>query len=151
MSFSAKHFWGLLHRFRLLLIGAVAVSAYLIFIWDLRNSSYLADPLLATFLQMAASLIAFTFAANAMIRFRGMHDRISLILAFGFILAGLIEAGSSMTFFAECSSPIPAEARFPLVGSRAARFSVSFCLRRCWWNAVRPYHANPGRKLLAPP
>lgn len=99
MTFSAKYFWGILHRFRLLLIGAVAASAYLIFIWDLRNSSYLADPLLATFLQMAGSLIAFTFAANAMIRFRGMHDRISLILAFGFILAGLIEAGSSMTFF----------------------------------------------------
>ena len=48
---------------------------------------------------MAGSLIAFTFAANAMIRFRGTHDRISLILAFGFVLAGLIEAGSSMTFY----------------------------------------------------
>jgi diguanylate cyclase (GGDEF)-like protein len=48
---------------------------------------------------MAGSLIAFTFAANAMIRFRGTHDRISLILAFGFVLAGLIEAASSMTFY----------------------------------------------------
>ena len=43
--------------------------------------------------------IAFTFAANAMVRFRGTHDRISLILAFGFVLAGLIEAGTSMTFY----------------------------------------------------
>jgi diguanylate cyclase (GGDEF)-like protein len=34
-----------------------------------------------------------------MIRFRGTHDRISLILAFGFVLAGLIEAASSMTFY----------------------------------------------------
>jgi diguanylate cyclase (GGDEF)-like protein len=48
---------------------------------------------------MAGSLIAFTFAANAMVRFRGTHDRISLILAFGFVLAGLIEAGSSMAFY----------------------------------------------------
>ncbi len=46
---------------------------------------------------MAGSLIAFTFAANALVRFRGTHDRISLILAFGFVLAGLIEAGTSIT------------------------------------------------------
>lgn len=48
---------------------------------------------------MAGSLIAFTFAANAMMRFRGTHDRISLILAFGFVLAGLIEAAIGMTFY----------------------------------------------------
>ena len=44
-------------------------------------------------------MIAFTFAANALVRFRGTHDRISLILAFGFVLAGLVEAGTSMTFY----------------------------------------------------
>jgi diguanylate cyclase (GGDEF)-like protein len=48
---------------------------------------------------MGGSLIAFTFAANALVRFRGTHDRISLILAFGFVLAGLVEAGTSMTFY----------------------------------------------------
>jgi GGDEF domain-containing protein len=48
---------------------------------------------------MAGSLIAFTFAANAMVRFRGTRDRISLILAFGFVLAGLIEAAIGMTFY----------------------------------------------------
>lgn len=99
MGNSAKTFWGLLHRFRLALMGVIAALAYLIFLWGLRDSPYMADPLLDTFLEMAGSLIAFTFAANAMIRFRGMHDRISLLLAFGFILAGLIEAGTSMTFF----------------------------------------------------
>ena len=59
----------------------------------------MADPLLDTYLEMSGSLIAFTFAANALVRFRGTHDRISLILAFGFVLAGLIEAGTSMTFY----------------------------------------------------
>ncbi|MGC1796282.1 MAG: GGDEF domain-containing protein, partial [Candidatus Acidiferrales bacterium] len=73
--------------------------AYLATLWILHNSSYIADPLLDTYLQMAGSLIAFTFAANALVRFRGTHDRISLILAFGFVLAGLIEAGTSMTFY----------------------------------------------------
>ena len=99
MGRSARYFWELLHRFRLVLLMTIAVAGYFLFVWGLRNSSYQADPMLETFLQMAGSLIAFTFAANAMIRFRGMHDRISLILAFGFILAGMIEAGSSMTFF----------------------------------------------------
>jgi diguanylate cyclase (GGDEF)-like protein len=99
MAVSAKGFWGALDRFRFLLVTSVLGTVYFLFVWGLRNSSYLADPMLATFLQMAASLIAFTFAANAMIRFRGMHDRISLLLAFGFILAGLVEAATSMTFF----------------------------------------------------
>ena len=91
--------WGFLHRFRLVLLWTIASASYLILLWVLRNSSYMADPLLDTYLEMAGSLIAFTFAANALVRFRGTHDRISLILAFGFVLAGLIEAGTSMTFY----------------------------------------------------
>ena len=92
-------FWGHVHNFRLVLLGAIAAAAYLILIWILRDSGYQADPFLDTYLEMSGSLIAFTFAANALMRFRGTHDRISLILALGFVLAGLIEAGSSMTFY----------------------------------------------------
>jgi diguanylate cyclase (GGDEF)-like protein len=91
--------WGFLHRFRLVLVWTIAGASYLALLWILRNSSYVADPLLDTYLEMAGSLIAFTFAANALVRFRGTHDRISLILAFGFVMAGLIEAGTSMTFY----------------------------------------------------
>ncbi len=77
----------------------MAVVAYVAILWGLRTSSYAADPLLGTYLDMAGSLIAFTFSANAMMRFRGTHDRISLILAFGFVLAGLIEAATGMTSY----------------------------------------------------
>jgi len=84
---------------RLVLVGAIAAAAYCVLLLILRRSSYLADPLLDSYLDMAGSLIAFTFAANAMVRFRGTHDRISLILAFGFVLAGLIEAGTSLSFY----------------------------------------------------
>lgn len=80
-----------------MLLWVLAIFAYLAAVWMLRNSSYQADPTLDTYLQMAGSLIAFTFAANALVRFRGTHDRISLILAFGFVLAGLIEAGTSLS------------------------------------------------------
>lgn len=92
-------FWRVVHRFRLVLLALIAAAAYCIFLWVLRNSSFSADPLLDIYLVMAGSLIAFTFAANAMIRFRGTRDRISLILAFGFVLAGLVEAATSMTFY----------------------------------------------------
>jgi diguanylate cyclase (GGDEF)-like protein len=92
-------FWGFLHRFRVVLLWTIVTGAYLATLWILHSSSYTADPLLDTYLQMAGSLIAFTFAANALVRFRGTHDRISLILAFGFVLSGLIEAGTSMTFY----------------------------------------------------
>ncbi|MGA7188958.1 MAG: hypothetical protein WBY66_10705, partial [Candidatus Acidiferrales bacterium] len=81
------------------MLWTIVTGAYLATLWILHSSSYTADPLLDTYLQMAGSLIAFTFAANALVRFRGTHDRISLILAFGFVLSGLIEAGTSMTFY----------------------------------------------------
>src|SRR6201997_913580 len=96
---SSFNFWSHLDRFRLVLLGMILTGLYLIFLVMLRESSYVADPLFDTYLEMAGSLIAFTFAANALVRFRGTHDRISLILAFGFVLAGLIEAGTSMTFY----------------------------------------------------
>ena len=95
----SERIWGVVHRFRLVLVWTIAAASYFALILILRNSSYIADPLLDTYLEMAGSLIAFTFAANALVRFRGTHDRISLILAFGFVLAGLIEAGTSMTFY----------------------------------------------------
>lgn len=81
------------------LLAITTAATYCMLLWVLRNSSYHADPLLDTYLEMAGSLVAFTFAANALVRFRGTHDRISLILAFGFMLAGLIEVGASMTFY----------------------------------------------------
>jgi len=95
---SAGKSWGSF-RIRLVLAGTIAGAGFCVFLWHLRSSSYLADPLLDAYLEMAGSLVAFTFAANAMVRFRGTHDRISLILAFGFVVAGLIEAGTSMAFY----------------------------------------------------
>jgi diguanylate cyclase (GGDEF)-like protein len=70
---------------------------FVLFLWSLRRTSFYPDPLLARYIQLAGSVLAFTFAANALVRFRGMHDRISLILAFGFGLAGLIEMGANLT------------------------------------------------------
>jgi diguanylate cyclase (GGDEF)-like protein len=91
-------FWGS-SPIRLVLFGTIAAALYSALLWHLRSAPYLADPPLHAYLDMAGSLIAFTFAANALVRFRGTHDRVALILAFGFALAGLIEAGTSMAFY----------------------------------------------------
>jgi diguanylate cyclase (GGDEF)-like protein len=40
---------------------------------------------------MGGTLLCFCYSANAMVRFRGTHDRTTLILAFGFVLCGIIE------------------------------------------------------------
>jgi len=94
--------WGQF-RIGIVLLGTFAFAGFCAFLWFFRRSYYLSDPLFDAYLEMAGSLIAFTFAANAMVRFRGTHDRISLILAFGFVLAGLIEAGSSVSSITGCS------------------------------------------------
>ena len=86
-------------RVRVALGVALGVVAYVFLLWTLRHSSYSASPLLGAYMDMAGSLIAFTFAANAMVRFRGTRDRISLILGFGFVLAGLIEAATSLASY----------------------------------------------------
>ncbi|HUO34690.1 MAG TPA: GGDEF domain-containing protein [Candidatus Acidoferrum sp.] len=89
-------FWGLLDRFRLALVCLIGLMGYSAVLMALRESPFRANPFLDTYMQMAGCLIAFTFAANALVRFRGTRDRASLILAFGFALAGLIEAGTSV-------------------------------------------------------
>jgi diguanylate cyclase (GGDEF)-like protein len=43
------------------------------------------------YLEVGGSLLCFCYAANALVRFRGTHDRIALILAFGFVLSGMIQ------------------------------------------------------------
>jgi diguanylate cyclase (GGDEF)-like protein len=43
------------------------------------------------YLEVGGTLISFCYAANALVRFRGTHDRTALILAFGFVLSGIIE------------------------------------------------------------
>jgi diguanylate cyclase (GGDEF)-like protein len=66
--------------------------------WRLRQAPFTADPFFAAYLELVGSLLSFTFAANALVRFRGTHDRLPLILAFGFVLTGLIETGGMFGF-----------------------------------------------------
>jgi len=94
-----KQFVGLLKRTRWAVVFLAAGVAFSVVVWWLRNLPYSADPLLYAYLELMGSLIAFTYAANTLVRFKGTHDRISLILAFGFVLSGLIEMVSSLSYY----------------------------------------------------
>lgn len=56
-----------------------------------RYASLGGSPTTYLYLEVGGSLLCFCYAANALVRFRGTHDRIALILAFGFVLSGMIE------------------------------------------------------------
>jgi len=69
----------------LALASVIALSAWL------RHFDFSSDFALFCYLQIVGTLLSFTFVANALVRFRGTRDRLTLILALGFVLAGLIE------------------------------------------------------------
>ena len=60
-------------------------------IFYLRQTTLGATPQTYLYLEVGGTLICFCYAANAMVRFRGTHDRTALILSFGFVLSGIIE------------------------------------------------------------
>jgi len=77
-----------------ILIAAAAALALVFFgaIFYLRQSNVSGSPETYLYLEVGGTLLSFCYAANALIRFRGTHDRTALILAFGFVLSGIIEA-----------------------------------------------------------
>ncbi len=66
-------------------------ALYLLVVYSSRQAHTLGSPTTYLYLEVGGSLLCFCYAANALVRFRGTHDRIALILAFGFVLSGMIE------------------------------------------------------------
>jgi diguanylate cyclase (GGDEF)-like protein len=56
-----------------------------------RQTMLAASPQAYLYLEVGGTLVCFFYAATALVRFRGTHDRTALILAFGFVLTGIIE------------------------------------------------------------
>lgn len=76
-----------------LLAGLAAVLALGFFgaIFYLRQLEFSGSTQVYLYLEVGGTLISFCYAANALVRFRGTYDRTALILAFGFVLSGIIE------------------------------------------------------------
>lgn len=71
--------------------GLTLLSLFLAAILYLRQTTVAGSPQAYLHLEVGGTLLSFCYAANALVRFRGTHDRTALILAFGFVLSGIIE------------------------------------------------------------
>jgi diguanylate cyclase (GGDEF)-like protein len=69
----------------------VLALLYFALIFSLRHIDSAGSPQIYLYLEVGGTLLCFCYAANALVRFRGTHDRTALILAFGFVLSGIIE------------------------------------------------------------
>lgn len=78
--------------------AAAFVAVFALAVW-LRRIPLQPDPILQGYLQVFTGLLAFVFAAIALVRFRGTQDRIALILGSGFLLSGAVATGSGALFF----------------------------------------------------
>ncbi len=79
------------HKQVLLGFGAMSLALFLAVMFYLRQISIAGSPQSYLYLEVGGTLVSFCYAANALVRFRGTHDRTALILAFGFVLSGIIE------------------------------------------------------------
>jgi diguanylate cyclase (GGDEF)-like protein len=79
-------------RSRALIASSLAgLTLFSLAIFYLRQASIAGSPQVYLYLEVGGTLLSFCYAANALVRFRGTHDRTALILAFGFVLSGIIE------------------------------------------------------------
>ena len=67
------------------------LALFLGLVFYARYALVAAAPTTYLYLEVGGSLLSFCYAANALVRFRGTHDRTAFILAFGFVLSGMIE------------------------------------------------------------
>src|ERR1700747_1641738 len=89
---------GRIGRLSVLTVVAGSIVLFFLALW-LRLVPLQPDPVLQGYLQISCGLLAFVFAAVALVRFEGTQDRVSLILGSGFLLSGTSLAPSSLLFF----------------------------------------------------
>src|SRR5580693_688488 len=98
-----RKFGRYLNRLRIPLGLAVFAGVFAFAFW-LRRLNFTSEFLLFSYLQTAGSLLSFTYAANAFVRFRGTRDRLTLMLALGFVLAGVVETLAVLSFYGQLSA-----------------------------------------------
>lgn len=136
----------LIHRFRwpLSVAGAAASVAALI---QLRALHIAFEPFPYATLSLFGSILILTFSANALVRFRGTHDRISLILAFGFALAALVETGGSFNFFAGQTGGASEPSNVPLTWMVSCTVLAVLLLLAQAVERRLPSSREPGREI----
>ena len=126
-------------------VAIALLAVFALAVW-LRGLSFSSEFLLFCYLQIAGALLCFTYAANAWVRFRGAHDRLTLMLASAFVLAGLVETFAIFGFYEQ----LAAAGEFSLV-------SLTWMVGRTLLAAVLltalvverrvPHSRDPGREM----
>ena len=83
-----------------------AVVVILAIALRLRSLAFSADPSLCASVDTIGAFLTFTFTANALVRFRGTRDLMSLILAIGFGVVGLMELALALHLFHNLDSAL---------------------------------------------
>ncbi|MGB6198271.1 MAG: GGDEF domain-containing protein [Candidatus Acidiferrales bacterium] len=122
--------------------------AFIILVTWLRHRPFSSDPILFSYLQMVGGLLSFTFAANALVRFRGTHDRLTLILAFGFVLAGLIETITVFGFYSVLSSGLSTQLHIPLAWMVSRTLLAVLILAALTVEKRLPSSRDPSREIF---
>jgi len=83
------------------------------------------------------------------VRFKGTHDRISLILAFGFVLSGLIETASSLASFGVLREGAGAQLTIPLAWMVSRTLLAILLVAALEVEKRLPHALDPGREIVA--
>ena len=83
--------------------GGVAVVAIAL---RVHAPAFSADPSLCASIDTIGAFLTFTFTANALVRFRGTRDLLSLILAIGFGVVGLMQLALALQLFHNLDSAL---------------------------------------------
>ena len=103
-----------LRRQRALWLWLTATTVVLAAAAWLRRLPMTPDPLIYAQLQFASGILAFTFAGNALVKFRGSGDRLALILTCGFVFVGIALTSSSAVSLRLLESNRDASLRDPM-------------------------------------
>jgi diguanylate cyclase (GGDEF)-like protein len=129
------------------ILGVAAGISFLVLTAWLRQFPFSSEPILYSYLQIVGSLICFTYAANAMVRFRGTHDRRTLILAFGFVLSGVIETIATFNFYDTLAGGAAGQMRVPLAWMVSRTLLALVLIAALVVERRVPNSRDPGREI----
>ena len=113
----------------------------------LRQLPFSSEPIFYSYLQIVGGLLCFTFAANALVRFRGTHDRLTLILAFGFVLSGVIETAATLNSYSTLAAAAPGNLRVPLAWMVSRTLLALVMIAALVVERRVPNSREPGREI----
>src|SRR5579863_2011547 len=124
-------------------------AATVILLGWLRSFHLSFEPIQFLSLSLFGSLLILTFSANALVRFRGTRDRISLILALGFALAALVEAGGNLDLYSAMAGAAPLPLRVPLPWMVSRTLLGLLLLLALFVERRLPNAREPGKEIAA--